>query len=170
MKKIHPQTKIKCKLIKLIISDVDGVLTDGGIYYSEKGETLKKFNTRDGMAIELLRKNNIKTLLMTKENSKIVKKRATKIKVASCLIGIKKKEQELKKISRKFHIKPENIAYVGDDINDIEIMKLVGFSISPADGLTEVKKNADYICKSKGGEGVLREIMELILAVQKAND
>ncbi len=156
----------KCLNIKAILSDVDGVLTDGGMYYSKNGEELKKFNTRDGMAIELLQKNNIKSGIITKENSKIVKQRAQKIKPNIVLIGIKKKELELPKLCKKFNVSNNQIAYIGDDLNDLEIMKLVGFSACPKDAIDEIKKNSDYICKSVGGGGVLREIADSIISIQ----
>ena len=153
----------KCKKIKLVITDVDGVLTDGGMYYSEKGEIMKKFNAKDGMGVELLLQNNIKTVLLTRENSKIVKKRGLKIKAASTITGIQKKELHLETICRKFRVLPKEIAYIGDDINDIEISKLVGLSVSPLDGVTQFKKNVDYICKNKGGNGAFREFVDLII-------
>ena len=155
--------KQKCKKIKLIITDVDGVLTDGGMYYSEKGEIMKKFNAKDGMGVELLLQNNIKTVLLTRENSKIVKKRGLKIKAASTITGIQKKELHLETICRKFRVMPKEIAYIGDDTNDIEISKLVGLSASPLDGVTQFKKNVDYICKNKGGNGAFREFVDLII-------
>jgi len=167
MKKSNPVLKKKCKSIKLVISDVDGVLTDGGMYFSEKGEVLKKFNTKDGMAVELLLKNRIKTVLMTKENSEIVKKRGKKIKVALSYLGIKRKEEKLKKICEKFCVTPSEIAYIGDDINDLGIIKKVGFSASPSDGIQEIINNVDYVCKLKGGQGVLREVTEIILNCKK---
>ena len=153
----------KCKKIKLVITDVDGVLTDGGMYYSEKGEIMKKFNAKDGMGVELLLQNNIKTVLLTRENSKIVKKRGLKIKAASTITGIQKKELHLETIRRKFRVMPKEIAYIGDDINDIEISKLVGLSASPLDGVARFKKNVDYVCKNKGGNGAFREFIDLII-------
>ena len=153
----------KCKKIKLVITDVDGVLTDGGMYYSEKGEIMKKFNAKDGMGVELLLQNNIKTVLLTRENSKIVKKRGLKIKAASTITGIQKKELHLETICRKFRVLPKEIAYIGDDINDIEISKLVGLSASPLDGVARFKKNVDYVCKNKGGNGAFREFTDLII-------
>jgi len=156
----------KIMKISLVLTDVDGVLTDGGMYYSEKGESLKKFNTRDGMGVELLRENNIKTVFITRENSKISKSRAKKVKANQILSGIKNKEIELMKICKKFSVKPENIAYIGDDINDIEIMKKIGFSCSPADGNYEVKKIANYVCTTNGGYGVFREVADLILQIK----
>jgi len=153
----------KCKKIKLVITDVDGVLTDGGMYYSEKGEIMKKFNTKDGMAVELLHKNSIKTVFLTKENSKIAKSRAKKVKADGVYINVSDKEKYLSQICKKFAVKPNEILYIGDDINDIEIIKKIGFSSCPNNAVNNVKKIVDYICKINGGEGVLREMTEVIL-------
>lgn len=163
--KLNPILK-KCRKIKLVLTDVDGVLTDGGMYYSEKGELLKKFNTRDGMAVELLQKWGIKTIFISKENSQIIKKRCHKVN-AIPYIGIQKKELELPNICKRFDVKTNEIVYVGDDINDIEIMKLVGFKATPQDGTKEVKKLADYVCKLKGGKGAFREVADLIIFYKK---
>ena len=102
----------KCKKIKLVITDVDGVLTDGGMYYSEKGEIMKKFNTRDGMAVELLHNNLIKTVFLTKENSKIVKSRGKKVKADGVYINISSKEKYLMQICKKFAVKSDEIAEI----------------------------------------------------------
>ena len=153
----------KCKLIKLVIADVDGVLTDGGMYYSEKGEILKKFNAKDGMGVEILLQHRVKTILLTRENSDIVKKRGAKIKTAATYIGILDKKSQLKKISKKFKVPPKKIAYIGDDLNDLEIMKLVGFTATPADGIKDLQKIVDYVCKNNGGHGAFREIVDLIV-------
>ena len=153
----------KCKLIKLVITDVDGVLTDGGMYYSEKGEILKKFNAKDGMGVEILSQYKIKTILLTRENSNIVKKRGSKIKTAATYIGILNKKSQLKKISKKFKVPLTRIAYIGDDLNDLEIMKLVGFAATPADGIKDLQKIVDYVCKNNGRHGASREIVDLIV-------
>ena len=153
----------KCKKIKLVITDVDGVLTDGGIYYSAKGEEFRKFNAIDGMAVELLRNQGIKTVFMTKENSQIAKRRGKKVQAAAVFVNIISKEKLLSKVCHKFRVSPEEVAYIGDDVNDIKIMKLVGLSATPINGLHQVKKIADYICKSRGGEGVFREFTDLII-------
>jgi len=156
----------KCRRIKVVLVDVDGVLTDGGMYYTEDGDVMKKFHVRDGMGVTLLRKNNIPTVIVTKEKTKIVKKWATKMKVKRLYDGITKKESITNDIIKEFKIKIEEIAYVGDDINDIKLLKKVGFSAVPNDGIDEVKKICNYICKTKGGKGVLREIADLILQVK----
>lgn len=154
--------KEKCKKIKLVLTDVDGVLTDGGMFYSEHGEIIKKFNTKDGMGIELLKKIGIDTIFITKENSKISKNRAKKLNV-KIFLGIQNKEKKLKDISEMYKIKPQSIAYIGDDVNDIPIMKLIGFSATPKDGVYEVKRVADYICKNFGGQGAFREFVDIII-------
>jgi len=156
----------KLQKINLVLTDVDGVLTDGGMYYSEKGEVLKKFNTRDGMGVELLLQNKIKTIFITGENSKITESRAKKVKVTQVLSGIKNKDAELIKICKKYSVKPENIAYIGDDVNDISIMKKIGFSCAPLDSNEKVKKMVNYICSTKGGNGAFRELADLILSVK----
>lgn len=152
----------KCKVIKLVLSDVDGVLTDGGMYYSSSGEIMKKFNTRDSMGMELLQSVNISTVLITRENSEIVKKRAKKIKV-KLFSGVLDKKSLLPKICSKYNVKPNEIAYIGDDVNDLEIMRSVGLKTMPADGVESIEKIVDYVCKLKGGEGAFREMANLIL-------
>ena len=160
----------KLKKIRLVLTDVDGVLTDGGMFYTESGEFMKKFNTRDSMGMELLLQHKIKTVFVTRENSKIVKKRVKKIAIVDLYSGIFDKKKILTKILIKYDVKKDEVAYIGDDINDIEIMKLVGFSATPSDSNFEVKKISDYICTTKGGEGAFREIADLILKLKKINN
>ena len=159
--------KKKLKKIRLVITDVDGVLTDGGIFYSKNGEFLKKFNTRDSMGMELLLNCGIKTVMLTRENSEIVKKRAKKIKIAELYSNVADKKSFLPKILKNYNVRIDEIAYIGDDINDLEIMRSIGFAATPNDGNTEVKKISNYICKMKGGEGAFREIADLILGFNK---
>ena len=158
--------KQKCKKIKLIITDVDGVLTDGGMYYSSKGDIMKKFHARDGMAVTLLKKNNIPTVIITKEKTEIVKKWSLKMNVDKLFDRVKCKEKIIPKLCKSYNLVENNIAYIGDDVNDLEIMKKVGLSITPNDGISEIKKIVDYKCKKKGGEGTLREVCDLIISVK----
>jgi len=155
--------KEKCRAVRLVLSDVDGVLTDGGMYYNENGEYLKKFNTRDGMGIELLLEKNIKTILITRETSKITISRGKKLKVERTIIGALDKKNEMKKICKEYNIKPNEVAYIGDDVNDIEIMKSVGFCCTPKDGVDKIKKIVNYVCKLEGGRGAFREMADLIV-------
>ena len=156
----------KCKKIKLILTDVDGVLTDGCMYYSSSGEELKKFHTRDGMAVELLLQKNIKTIIITREKSKIVISRAKKINVFKVYSGIKQKDKILNQICTKFKVTPNEIVFIGDDINDEKIMKLVGLSFAPSDATQTTKNIADIITNARGGQGVLREVTDEILLSQ----
>lgn len=166
MKNSDKLLKNKSKEIKLILTDVDGVLTDGSRYYDEKKEIMKKFYVRDGMAINLLLRNNIKTAIVTKENSLIVKKWGKEMNISKIYSGVLKKELILDKICKKFELSKKNIAYIGDDVNDLELMKIVGFSATPSDGIEPAKKIANYVCVSKGGIGAFREFADLILQKQ----
>ena len=156
----------KCKKIKLILTDVDGVLTDGCMYYSSSGEELKKFHTRDGMAVELLLQKNIKTIIITREKSKIVISRAKKIKIFKVYSGVKQKDKILNQICTKFKVPPDGTAFIGDDVNDEKIMKLVGLSFAPSDATQTIKNITDIITNAKGGQGVLREVTDKILLSQ----
>lgn len=160
--------KQKCRKIRIILTDVDGVLTDGGMYYSKDGDILKKFHVRDGMGVTLLRKNGIFTIIITKEKTMMVKKWAQKMTVKKLYDGIIRKESMIDSICTTFNVKLNELAYIGDDVNDLEIMRQVGFSATPKDGIKEAKQIADYISKAKGGEGVFREVAEFILK-QKFN-
>lgn len=154
----------KCKKIKVVLTDVDGVLTDGGMYYTSDGDVMKKFHVRDGMGVTLLRKNNIDTVIVTKEKTLIVKKWAKRMKIKKLYDGIVHKELLLDKICKDYKVSPQEIAYVADDVNDLELLKKVGLTVTPNDGLKQAKKICDYVCKAKGGEGAFRELADLILS------
>lgn len=161
--KLDLKIKQKCKNIQLVIVDVDGVLTDGGRYYSKNGETLKKFHARDGMGINNLLRQKIKTVILTKEKSSITRKWAKEMNIDYVYEGFVNKEQALDSICTKYNIKLINIAYIGDDINDIGVLKKVGFSVVPNDAVFQVKKISHYICESDGGKGCVRELTDMIL-------
>lgn len=149
--------------IKLFAMDVDGVLTDGGMYYSEQGEMLKRFNTRDGMGIELLRKSGIIPVIITQEESKIVLKRAEKLKVEEVHVGIGDKLRVIKELAQKYNLSLDEVAYIGDDVNDLAILRKVGLSFAPNDAIPEVKQIVHQVLSRKGGEGVVREAVNFIL-------
>lgn len=157
----------KARKIKVVLTDVDGVLTDGGMYYTIKGDTMKKFFVRDGMGVTLLRKNNIPTVIVTKEKNDIIKQWSKKMKINKLLMGIINKETILEKICKTYKIHIDQISYIGDDLNDLELLKKVGFSATPADGIKEAKKISNYVCKNDGGRGAFREVADLILSSQK---
>ena len=157
--------KEKLEKIKVVITDNDGVLTDTGVYYSEKGEVLKRFSIRDGMGVERLRKHaGIETIIITGEESASVKARAEKLQIKEYYLGAKNKLRLLDEILKKNEIGKENVAYIGDDVNDLDIMEQVGFKATPADGMNFIKHIADYVCENKSGNGAFRELAELILA------
>ena len=153
----------KLSKIKMVLTDVDGVLTDGGMYYTKEGDIMKKFHARDGMGVTLLRKNKIPTVIVTKEKNQIIKNWAKKMKIKKVYDGIQEKEKVLEKICKEFSVKSFEVAYIGDDINDLQLLKIVGFSAVPHDGHDIVKKNTDYTCKNNGGNTAFREIADLVL-------
>ena len=164
---ISEELKAKASKIKMLITDCDGVLTDAGVYYGEQGEVLKKFNIRDGMGVERLRNlAGIETGIITGELSPSVAKRAEKLKVTQLYLGIKDKPAVLRHMMASLELDGSQIAYIGDDANDLEIMAMVGFTASPADGLYFVRDKVDYVCQADGGKGCFREFAELIISVQ----
>lgn len=154
------------KKIKLFVTDVDGVLTDAGMYYSEKGDEMKKFNTHDGMAFQLLREQNIKTAIITSENTKIVENRAKKLKVDYLFQGRKYggKLDSVKEICKIENIDLSEVAYIGDDINCFDLLSAVGTSACPSNATKKIKEIYGILqMTKKGGEGVVREFVETIV-------
>ena len=166
MKK-HILFKKRRKTIKLLLSDVDGVLTDAGMYYSEHGDELKKFNTRDGMGFEIARKAGLKTGIITSENTKIVERRAKKLQIDYLEQGKKHggKLSAALAICEELNISLDEVAYVGDDINCVELLGSVGTAACPSDASEVVKAIPGIILLSaRGGEGAVREFVEYIIA------
>jgi len=167
-KKLREKTlhlKEKAEKIKVILTDVDGVLTDTGIYYGPQGEALKRYSVRDGMGIERLRKYaGIETIIITGENSATVKSRAEKLKMQEFYLGVKDKTEVLEIIKRKNGYTKEEIAYIGDDSNDFDVIQQCGFTATPNDGMSFIKEIVDYVCETKAGYGAFRELAEIIIA------
>ncbi len=154
----------KASRIKLLLTDVDGVLTDTGVYYSANGEELKRFSIRDGMGVERLRSLvNVETGVITREDTEIVKSRAKKLRISELHLGVLDKENVFTEILNRKKLLPEEVAYIGDDTNDVEIMKRVGLSACPCDATKFAKEVAHYITKNKGGNGAFRDFAELII-------
>jgi YrbI family 3-deoxy-D-manno-octulosonate 8-phosphate phosphatase len=154
------------KELKLFATDVDGVLTDAGMYYGESGEELKKFNTRDGMGIKLLQAEGVMIAIITMEHTKIVARRAKKLGITEVFQGAKDKVAVLTHLSEKFNIPFEQMAYMGDDVNDVAALQTVGYAAAPADCVDQVRQVVHYICQKNGGEGVVREVIDMILAAR----
>jgi 3-deoxy-D-manno-octulosonate 8-phosphate phosphatase (KDO 8-P phosphatase) len=167
-KTARPRNVLRKRLsqIHLFATDVDGVLTDAGMYYAESGDEWKKFNTRDGMGIKLLQRAGIITAIVTQERTKLVARRAEKLAIPELHQGVMDKLSCLRELAARHGLTLSQVAYIGDDINDLEALKAVGFSSSPADGMPQVAAVVDYVCQKKGGEGAVREIVEMILEAQ----
>lgn len=153
----------KAKEIKLFVTDCDGVLTDSGMYYMHDGNELKKFNTKDGMGLALLQKQGIEIALITGENSSVVEHRAKKLSIHEVHLGVKDKLSVLKSMMDHYGVKPKQVAYIGDDINDLEAIQFAGLGIAVSDAVFDVKKVADYVTKAQGGQGAVREACDLII-------
>ncbi len=147
----------------LVLLDVDGVLTDGTITYSDSGEQIKSFNSRDGLGLRLLMDSGIDVGIITGRTSNALKHRCNNIGISMLFDGVKDKSKVLGKITDQTGIPPENIAYVGDDLIDLPIMKEIGFPIGVADACKEVKDLAMMVTQQKGGQGAVREVCEAIL-------
>lgn len=152
----------KLNRISILLTDVDGVLTDGGLYYSKEGMILKRFNVKDGMGTVILRDNGYKTGLISSDSSPIMSLRGDKLQMDHIMISVLDKKAALFQLCDEFGYKPEEIAFIGDDKNDIEILKEVGFSAAANDAIDEVKKIVHYICSEKGGRGCYREVADMI--------
>ena len=147
--------------IKLLVMDVDGTLTNGKIYMGENGEVMKAFNIKDGYAIaHMLPEMDITPVIITGRKSKIVENRAKELGITELYQGVGDKLTQLKIVAEKYNATPEEIAYIGDDLNDLECIEYCGVTACPADAVIEVKNNVDYICILVGGKGAVREFTE----------
>ena len=155
--------KNKIKNIKLVATDIDGVWTDAKMHYTENGDFMKSFSTYDGMAVQILRENNIETVIITSEKSEIVLQRAKKLKISNVTIGEKNKLERIKKICLEKEIDLSQVAYIGDDLNDVDVLKRVGFSALTNNSPIKDHIKVDYITKRNGGDGAFREFVDLIL-------
>lgn len=157
------------KKIHLIVLDVDGTLTDGGIYYDNEGHEFKKFNAKDGLGIVQTQQAGIDFMILTGRSSAIVEKRAIELKVKYLFQGIKDKAKFLHKFLNERNIPNQAVAYVGDDLNDYEAMKLAGIKACPADASIEIKEISDVILTRNGGCGAVREFTDKILLARQIN-
>jgi YrbI family 3-deoxy-D-manno-octulosonate 8-phosphate phosphatase len=152
--------------IEVVATDVDGVLTDNNMYYFNSGEEAKRFNFYDGMAVELLKSWGVRVVFITQESTEIVKQRAKKLDV-KVFQGIKDKGAVLVQVMKEENIHCHQIAYIGNDINDLSALRNAGIAICPADAMDSVKKVCQVVTNAKGGEGVLREVYERFIATRR---
>lgn len=150
-------------IIKLFITDIDGVWTDGGMYYDKGDNEWKKFNTSDSAGVLFLRLADIHFAIITGEDTPIVKRRADKLKVKDCFLGVKDKVAVAEQLIEKYNISWQEVAYIGDDINDIKLLQKVGLSACPNQAPEYIKNKVDWILTKNGGEGVFREFVERYL-------
>ena len=153
--------------IKLIVLDVDGTLTDGGVYIDSNGVETKKFNIKDGGGIALAIRAGYEFMILTGRRSYCVERRAQELKVKYLFQGVENKIEVLDSFMREHSLLPENVAYMGDDFNDLDCMKLVGFVACPADAMQCVKDSANFVAEHNGGFGAVREFCECILKQQR---
>jgi len=158
----------KAKKIKLIATDIDGVWTDAKMYYNADGVFMKAFSTYDGMATSLLLKNNFIVVMITSEweNIEILKSRAAKLKINEVYYNEKNKLSRIKYLLAKYNLQIENIAYIGDDLNDLAVLKQVGLSAMPSQSPILNSFTPDIVTKTRGGEGAFRELADIILKAQ----
>lgn len=154
------------KNIKIMAFDVDGVMTDGSVTFDENGVEYKTFNVRDGQGLKLLHKAGIIPAIITKRNNGTIRHRAKVLGISELHEGIQNKAEALKEICDKYSIKPEQISYMGDDLPDVCVQKIVGLPSCPHDAVDEVQQNCKFISTKNGGRGAVRELIEFVLKAQ----
>lgn len=163
---IPSETIERIKKIKVLVVDIDGVMTDGRIVYSGYGDELRFFDVQDGFGITLINRAGIKTVIVTAGKSKIVKHRARDLKVSKTYHGFMNKIEAFTDLMKHFNVTPEEVCFIGDDLIDIPILKRAGLAVVVPNAMAEVKKYAHIITENKGGRGAVREICDLILKTQ----
>ena len=162
-KKSNTTQQKKLKQIRMIIMDVDGVLTDGSIIYSSDGLEFKRFHVHDGYGIFRGREKGLMFSIISGRTSKVTSIRAKKLEIADLYQGDSDKVNIFQKIKRKYDLKYEEVCFIGDDEFDLPLLRKVGFSAAPSDAVARVRKEVDYITKAKGGRGAVREVIDMIL-------
>jgi len=166
---LERELTMRAARLKVVATDVDGVLTDGGVYYSDQGEALKRFSVRDGMGVERLRADGVEIAFVTRESSRLVERRAEKLKVRYCYLGVGDKTQALPRLLEDAGIELGQLAYIGDDVNDAGIMSAVatdGLVGAPLDAVRTVLHGVHYRCARPGGYGAFRDFAEWILGLR----
>ncbi len=156
----------KIKPIRLIAFDVDGVLTDGGLYLSDSGEEFKRFNSLDGHGLKMLKASGVELAIITGRTSRCVELRAKNLGITHLYQGVEKKWDAMQVLLDKLQLSPEVAAFMGDDVVDLPVMRRVGFAVTVAKASPAVRDNAHYTTKLEGGHGAVREVCELIMSAQ----
>ncbi|MFW6264851.1 MAG: KdsC family phosphatase [Bacillota bacterium] len=167
MSEFREELLIQMKKLKMFIMDVDGTLTDGKIYLGNNGEEMKAFNVKDGMGINLLHVEGIIPVIITGRKAEIVNIRGKELSITEIHQGIKDKLGIYTKLKEKYDLQDDQVSFIGDDLNDLPIMKKVGISFSVNDGVAEVKNYCDYCASKNGGEGAVREVIDMVVQSRK---
>jgi 3-deoxy-D-manno-octulosonate 8-phosphate phosphatase (KDO 8-P phosphatase) len=150
--------------VRALVTDVDGVLTDGGLYYAENGDELKRFDVRDGQGLVMLREAGLLAAIVTRKQTTIVTRRARDLGIAEVHQHVIDKAAAITDLLKRHALKAAEVCYVGDDVGDLPAMRLVGVPVAVADAVPEVRKAAAYVTRAGGGHGAIREVCALILA------
>lgn len=156
----------KASIIKLLICDVDGVMTDGGLFFGDNGLEYKAFHSRDGLGIMMLQRSGIPLAVITARTSDVVKHRMNNLNIDLVFQGQRNKVQAFEELCQKLQLEHTQVAYVGDDLVDLPVMRKVGLAIAVADAHDRVKQQADWITQHNGGHGAVRDVCELLMAAQ----
>ncbi len=166
-KKISQKIRERARRIKMLIMDVDGVLTDGRIILGSKGEELKNFYVQDGQGINLALQKGLIVALVSGRKSKVVERRAEELKISEVYQGVSLKIEVYHKFLKKYGLKNEEVAYIGDDLGDIPPLRKAGLALAPANGVKEIKDIVHYVTRASGGRGAVREAIDIILKAKK---
>jgi 3-deoxy-D-manno-octulosonate 8-phosphate phosphatase (KDO 8-P phosphatase) len=154
----------RLRAIRLLVCDVDGVLTDGGLHYDEDGRVMKRFDVRDGLAVRMLQRAGIEVALLSGGRSGAIEQRARHLDIAHCRTGVGDKHVGLEQLRRELEMPREATAFLGDDLNDLAVRPVCGLLVAPADAARELRLQADWVLRRRGGDGVLREFTDALLA------
>ena len=160
----------RARRLRLVLTDSDGVLTDGGVYYSDGGEALRRFSVRDGMGVERLRNAGIATAIITRESCGCVERRAAKLRLPHLFLGVQDKAAQLPAVLDATGLAVDALAYIGDDVNDLGIMAAIGergLTAAPADAMPEVRAVCHHLCSARGGHGAFRDFAEWLLGLRQ---
>jgi len=156
----------RARRVRLLCVDVDGVLTDAGMYYGPDGEVLKKFNTRDGMGLARVREAGVAVAIISGEDSAIIHARAAKLKIDDVFCNASNKRSAIDTLCERHHLELQQVAFVGDDLNDLSALECVGLACAVSDAAEPVKAIAHYVTERRGGDGAVREVCELLIAAR----
>jgi 3-deoxy-D-manno-octulosonate 8-phosphate phosphatase (KDO 8-P phosphatase) len=156
----------RLRQIRLLVCDVDGVLTDGGLHYDDDGRVLKRFDVRDGLAVRMLHRAGITVALLSGGRGGATEQRAAHLDIQHCRVGVGDKQQGLEQLRAELGMDRDHIAFIGDDLNDLAVRPVVGLLVAPADAARVLRRQADWVLRRRGGSGALRECAEALLASQ----